>query len=322
MRSKLAAYAALAAFSVSLAGTALAQEAYPTKPITYIVPFAPGGSSDISARLIAAKLSEELGQPVLVENRGGGGAVGVVAMARARPDGYTIGHLSSGAYSISPHFGVAQYDVFKDFTPLAYMMNTYTGLIFSKSFAPNSLPELIEFARKNPGKVTFASSGTGGYSHLLGEALKVSAGIDIVHVPYSGSSAAMTDLLAGRVNMLFDSAPVERVTSGQAKGIAAMSPTRIKQLPDMPTVFEALPNFPVGDSGWGVVGPAGLPPAIVKRLSDALLKIAADPDFIAKAEGRGYGVDGRSPADFAALMRKEYEQYGEIIRKAGIKDAR
>src|SRR5262249_26901113 len=159
----------------------------------------------------------------------------------------------SGSWSIRPNVEKLPYDVFKDFTPIAYVMTTYTGLVVRKDSPFDSVAALVAQARQNPGKVTFASSGVGGYSHLLGEPLKLAAGIDIYHIPYSGSAPAMTDLLAGRIDILFDSAPVEHVKAGQVKALAAMGPSRIAQLPQIPTIFEIFPDFLVGDSGWGVM---------------------------------------------------------------------
>jgi tripartite-type tricarboxylate transporter receptor subunit TctC len=310
----------VAAAVVCAPGTAFAQ-AYPSRPITYVVPYPPGGVTDTSARVIGQKLSEALGQPVVIENKAGaGGMIGTGQVARARPDGYTIGHVTLGVMATSPHLGQAPYDVFRDFAPVANMVTSYTALIANKSFAPDTVQELVAYAKANPGKVFYASSGVGGISHIVGELLKFATDTDIVHVPYSGSAPAMTDLIAGRVQLLFDSTPVDRVASGQVKGLAAIGRTRIKGLPDLPTIYEAgVPNFKGGDAWLGVVAPAGTPPAIVQLLSDTLLKIAATPDFAARMESYGLAVTAQDHAAFARQIRDDYELYGDIIKRANIR---
>jgi tripartite-type tricarboxylate transporter receptor subunit TctC len=307
----------LAGAAVLSAGDVQAQANYPTRAITYIVPYNPGGASDTTARLVAQRLSEALGQPVTVENRAGG--VGVVALARSRPDGYTIGHISSDSFSITPHFGTAQYDPFKDFTLISGLITTFTALVANKSFGPSTVAELVAYAKANPGKVTHASSGTGGYSHLLGEILKLEAGIDMLHVPYTGSGPAMVDLLAGRIDLLFDSTPVERVSSGTVKGLAAMGKSRIKQLPNLPTMSEQLPSYKGGDIGWGLIGPAGMPMDIVRKLSDTMRTISATPDYIQKVQSYGWEVSYAPYGEYEKVLRQESDVYGDTIKRANIK---
>jgi tripartite-type tricarboxylate transporter receptor subunit TctC len=301
-----------------------AQQPYPTRPITYVVPYPPGGVTDTSARVIGRMLSEALGQPLIIENRGGaGGVIATLNVTRAAPDGYTIEQVTSGIMTISPHIDRPAYDVLTALQPIAELATTYTALIASPAFPPNTLGEVIDYAKRHPGKVFFGSSGTGGISHLTGELLKEAAGIDIIHVPYRGSADALTDLIAGRIQLFFDSTPIERIRSGQAKGIAAVGRNRIKQLPDLPTIYEAgLPNFKGGDAWLGLVVPAGVRKEIVDRLESSLLKIAATPAFTEAMERFGIEVTPKGSADFARQIKDEYELYGEIIRRAHIGEVR
>lgn len=308
--------AVLGAFAIPAA----AQGSYPDRPITLVIPYRPGGSSDLTGRIIADRLKDILGQPIVVDNKGGSGIVGAAAVASSKPDGYTLGYLDSDLWAIRPNVDKnLPYDIFKDLTPIAYMVTSFTGLTARNDMPFKSLAELVDYAKKNPGKVTFASAGTGGYSHLLGEALKLAAGIDLVHVPYQGSAPALTDQLGGRVDLLFDSRPVERVVSGQVKGIAIMSKNRVASLPNVPTIFETYPNFPIGDSGFGLFAPTGTPPAVLAKIEGALKTIYDDPTFKSKMTELGFGVSWTPSDAFRAQMASENKQYGEVLKKIDLK---
>jgi tripartite-type tricarboxylate transporter receptor subunit TctC len=303
--------AVLGAFSAESA----AQDPYPDRPITLVVPYRPGGSSDLTGRIIAEKLEALLGQPIVVDNKGGSGIVGAAAVANAAPDGYTLGYLDSDLWAIRPNVDDLPYDIFTDLVPVAFMVTSFTGLTARNDLPFDTLGELVEYAKQNPGTLTHASAGQGGYSHLLGEALKLSAGIDMVHVPYQGSAPALQDQLGGRVDLVFDSRPVERVSSGQVKGIAIMSRNSVAGLPDVPTIFETYPDFPIGDSGWGIFVPAGTPESVITKLEAALKQIHEDPTYTARMSELGFGTSWIATSEFSAKMTKEKEDYGKILDK-------
>jgi tripartite-type tricarboxylate transporter receptor subunit TctC len=310
-----------AACAVLSAVGALAEDAYPSRQITYVVPYPPGGVTDSSARVIGEYLSKALGVPVVIDNRGGAaGAVGSLVAARANPDGYTLLHATLGVLDINPHVLKIQYDPLKDFAPVANMVTSYTALVTNKDFPPNNVQELVAYTKAHPNQVFFASSGTGGITHIIGELFKLATGADITHVPYRGGGPAMTDLLGGRVQMLFDSTPVERVKAGQVKGLAAMGPVRLPGLENMPTIHEAgVSNFKGGNSWLGVVAPTGTPDPIVKKLSATLLSIAKNPEFIAKMEAMGVIVTPQDAETFGKQIREDYQIYGDAIKAANIK---
>ena len=303
------------------ADVALAQgaSAYPTRPITYVIPYPPGGVTDSSARMISAKLAEALKQPVIIDNRpGAGGIIGTAYVARAQPDGYTLLHATAGVLAIAPYVNKVQYDPVRDFTAIANMVSSYTALVVNRNFPGNSVRDLLAYARTN--QTFFGSSGQGGITHLIGEMFKSAANMpQIVHVPYKGGGPAMVDLLAGRVHFVFDSQPAERVASGQVKALAVMGPQRLKALPNVPTIHEAgVPNFRGGAAWIGVVGPANLPRDIVNRLSTQLMQIAAQSEFAEKMEAAGVVVTAQDSAAFATQIRQDNESYGAFIRAAGI----
>jgi tripartite-type tricarboxylate transporter receptor subunit TctC len=309
----------LAAACIGVGASGCYAQSYPSRQITYIIPYSPGGASDTTGRIFAKRLSEALGQPVIVQNKSGG-AVGIVQLGQSKPDGYTLGHISTDAFSITPQFEeTPPYDAFKDFIPVAHLLTTYTALVAANAFGPSSVKEMIAYAKQNPGKVTVASTGVGGYTHLLGELLKQAAGIDTTHVPYSNTGGATVDLLAGRVDLMFNSTPVELVGSGRAKGLAAVGQQRIKQLPNLPTMAEVLPAYRGGDIGWALVAPAGTPPEIVKKLSDTVASFSAAPDYVRDVEARGYAVSFAPYDQYPKQLREEYDVYGEAIRRGNIK---
>ncbi len=307
--------------TLTLSGAAPAQSAYPVRPITYIVPYPPGGVTDTTARAIAAKLSEALKQPVVVENRpGAGGIIGTAQVAKAPADGYTLLHATLGVLAIAPHINKIGYDPLRDFAPVANMVTGYTALVVNRNSPISSVADLLAYAKRNPGKTFYASSGQGGITHIMGELFKAATGqADIIHVPYKGASQALVDLIGGRVDFLFDSTPVERVNSGQVKALAAMGPRRFRNLPAVPTIYEAgVANFKGGNSWLGVMVPADTPREIINRLSTTLMAIALMPDFAEKMSGYGVEVTAQDAATFGKQIREDFETYGAVIRAANI----
>ena len=303
-----------------LAGTALAQT-FPTKPIKYIVPFPPGGASDGAARLAGQMLSDALGQPVVIENMAGAGAaIGTAFVAKAEPDGYTILHYTTGAAAINPHLTTVPYKL-NDLVPVAMTVSAYGIMAVSAQSGLKSVKEVIDRAKAQPGKLNFGSAGNGTITHLWGEMFKKAAGVNMVHVPYRGSALAATDLISGQIELMFDSIPLltPHVQSGRAVALAALGPVREKAFPNVPTLAEAgLPAFK-GSSWFGVAAPAGTPPAIVKRLSDAIVAGLAKPENIAAFEKLGVAPSPMGHDAFVKQVADDYKAYGDLIREAGIK---
>ena len=295
-------------------------DGYPSHPIKLIVPFAPGGSTDIIARLTAEGMRKELGQPVIVENVGGAaGALGTMQGARAEPDGYTltIATVSTmivyGATREKPEYTV---DTFAPITNIASMPNV---LAISPKFPAKDLKEFIEVVRKNPGKYTFGSSGVGSINHMLGESFQAFAGVKMVHVPYKGSGPAMQDVMGGQIDGLFDQFPSSKpyIDSGRLKAIGVISPQRIPGY-DVMTMEEAgLKGFT--DEAWyGLLAPAKVPPEVTARLGEAMKKVMADPDLRAKLEKVGARPVGNSPAQFKAQIQREIANMKKLVAERHI----
>jgi tripartite-type tricarboxylate transporter receptor subunit TctC len=315
---KLLACAALfAAASAALAQT------YPAKPVTLIVPFAPGGGTDISARTVAAKLSAKWGQSVLVENRGGaGGILGADAVARARPDGYTLLIANVGTQSINPVlYAKLPYNPDTAFAPISLICELPFVLMASPSFAPNSVKELVAFAKANPGKVTYASSGSGGSPHLTAELFQLITGTQMLHVPYKGGGPAMIDLMAGHVDLLFASVleGSGHIKAGKLKGLAVTHARRSPALPEVPTIAEA--GAKGGESGsWiAVLAPAGTPGAIVDKVAADVKEVVAAAEVRDKLIAQGAVPQASTPAELQKLIDADRERYGKIIRDKGLK---
>lgn len=306
-----------------LVSTAHADSNFPSKPITLVVAFAAGGGTDTAARLVAKDLATELGQPIIVENRpGAGGAIGAVGVTRAAADGYTLLFGSGSELDVLPAVKVkAPYDTLKDFTPITEVGTVSFALAVSPSLHTNSVGELIAYARANPGKLNFASFGIGSTNHLIGEAFARKNGLSLVHVPYKGSAAAVTDLLAGQVQLTFDTASVMMplVRSGSLKGLATLSPERSPLAPELPTMAESgLSDFTF--EGWlGVLAPRGTPAAIVDRLHAALAKVLRLPALAEALQERGVRVVASTPDEFGAFMKADVAKWGEIARAADIR---
>jgi len=307
---------------VLFAGAAAAQGSYPTKPIRLIVGYAAGGPTDIVARLVAAKMQESLGQPVVVENKPGAGSnIASDYVVKSAPDGYTllIGSIANATNMVV--YKHLTYDTLRDLAPIAQLMSAPSVLVVNPGFPARNLQELIALAKRNPGKYAFASTGSGGSPHLAGEMLKMRAGIDLIHVPYKGAAPAQADLMGGQVQMAFETAlsVVPHVQSGQLRAIAVAANKRLAQLPEVPTVAEAgLPDFEV--SSWnGLFAPAKTPPEIIARLHQAAVKALAAPDVREKFTNQGAEAVGSTPEEFRAYIRAEIEKWGKVARASGAK---
>ena len=313
---------AAALFATQAVGVAAAQD-YPTKQITLVVPFTPAGSVDTVGRLVAQKLSERLGKPVIIENRpGAGSATGTIQVAKSAPDGYTLLLAPSGTYSINPTlYKQLSYDPLKDLTPVALLTHDPLLLVVNKSLPVHSVADLIKLAKEKPGQLSFASPGAGTSLHLLGELLKATAGIQMVHVPYRGGAPAMQDLIAGQVQLMFSdpASAVPQAIAGKVRALGVSSATRLPVAPDIPTMAEAgLPGFAVV-SWQGISAPAGTPRPIIDRLNRELRAAMSLPDVQKALIARGQvPIVTPPPAEVASFMKAESERWAKIVRQAGL----
>ncbi|HEY6239833.1 MAG TPA: tripartite tricarboxylate transporter substrate binding protein [Burkholderiales bacterium] len=299
-------------------------QSYPIRPIRMVVGFPPGGGTDVVARIVSPKLSENLGQPVVIENRPGAtGTVAAAMVAKSPPDGYTImmGHVSVNAIAPSL-FPNLQYDVMKDFAPVTLAASVPHFVVVHPSLPVHSISELIAYAKARPGQLSFPSAGNGSTPHLAGEIFKSMAGVNLVHVPYKGSGQSMADLLAGQHQVAFDTAPASAayVRSGRMRVLGVSSAKRVPEYPDVPTLAEAgVPGYEV-ITWYGVFAPGGTAPAIVGRLHTEIAKAMDAPDTRARlAEAGADGTVTRSPEEFAAMVRADTARYAKIIKDAGLK---
>jgi tripartite-type tricarboxylate transporter receptor subunit TctC len=306
-----------------LAGNACAQ--YPSKPIKWIVPFPPGGPTDTFSRPIAAKLSEVIGQPVIIENVGGaGGSLGVDRVAKSAPDGYTIGLATTGTQTINPHLYGKRlaYNALKDFTPLTLAVRYVNLLVINPDVPAKTVGELVAYAKANPGKVTFGSAGNGSSNHLSGEVLKYVTGAPMTHVPYKGSAAALTDVIAGNITYMFDIlvTALPQVHSGRVRGLAVTSATRSPFAPDIPTMAESgVKGY--SDAGadlwFGIIAPAGLPKPVTARLNGALVEALRSPDIRQRISAQAFELWTSSPDEFMRVIRTDYDKWGRIVKASG-----
>jgi len=316
--SRRATVRALAAAVAFLAGpAALAQTAWPTKPVAIVVPFVPGGGTDIGTRIVAQKLSQLWGQSVVVDNRGGaGGNVGLDLVARARPDGYTLLTGNVGTQSINPTlYKKLSYNPDTAFVPIGLFAELPFVLAVTNSLPASNVRDLVALAKASPEKYAYASSGSGGSPHLSAETFKLATGTKILHVPYKGGGAATTDLIAGNVHMLFASV-LElsgHIKAGKLKALAITSKQRVPALPDVPTLQEAGVTGAESGSWLGLLAPAGTPQAIVDKVSQDLQKVLAMPDVQQQLLAQGAVARGGSPADFAGLIASDRRKYARII---------
>jgi len=301
---------------------ALAQP-YPARPVTFIVPFPPGGGTDISARTVAAKLAAKWGQSVVVENRAGAaGILGADAVARARPDGYTLLIANVGTQSINPSlYPKLPYNPDTAFAPISLICELPFVLMASPSFAPNTVKELVAYARANPEKVTFASSGQGGSPHLTAEIFQLATGTRLTHVPYKGGGPAMTDLMAGHVDLLFASVleGSGHIKAGKLKGLAVTHAKRSPAIPDVPTLAEAGVKGAESGSWIGLLASAGTPSAVIQKISMDIKEAVGAADVREKLIAQGAMPQASTPAELQARIDADLSRYGRIIREKGLK---
>jgi tripartite-type tricarboxylate transporter receptor subunit TctC len=305
-----------------LIANAFGQDAWPSRPIRFILPFPPGGGTDILGRMIAERLSANLGQPVVTENRGGaGGNVGAEAAARSAPDGYTI-VLVAPSLAISPTlYSKINYDPVKDFAPISLVATVPNLMITQPSLPVQNLQEFIAHAKSKPGDLNFGSGGAGTSNHLAGELFNLVAGTKLVHIPYKGVNLAMQDVLSGNVHLVFIGTPAAtpHVKAGKLRALAVVAPQRSAALPEVPTVAEAgLREFEV-TTWYGVLAPAGTPRPVINRVNAELVKIMHSPELKEKLAATGTDPLTSTPEEFAAYIKSEIAKWGDVIRKAGVK---
>lgn len=313
---------ALAAAIVALAHLPVLAQSWPARTVKIIVPFPAGGPTDVLTRYLAEKLSTQLGQPVVVENKpGAGGSIGADLVAKSAPDGYTLVMATASTHSIGPYLGKLPYDPVKDFTPVVWVGNATNVLVISNSIPANSVKELIDLARKDPGKLNYATSGIGTISHLTSELFASMAGVKLTHVPYKGTQQSIPDIASGQVAMLFDNIMTAQpnIKAGRVKAIAISSSARSPLVPELPTVAEAgLPGFQ-SVVWFGLLGPAGLPKPVVDRVNAEMNKTLALPDVKARFAQMGFDQAGGTPVSFAQVMQRDAEKWSKVIKDAGVK---
>jgi tripartite-type tricarboxylate transporter receptor subunit TctC len=315
-----------ALFSASVAAQT-SDKSFPNKPIKWIVPFPPGGPTDSFSRPAAQQLSELLKQPVIVENVPGAGAsIGMERLARSAPDGYTIGLATTGSHSINPHLYGSRlpHDTTKDFTPLTLAVRYVNVLVINPKLGINSVKELVEYAKANPGKVTFGSAGNGSSNHLSGEALKFVSGAPMVHVPYRGSAPALADVIAGNITFMFDIliTAMPSVQSGRIKALAVTSAKRSPYASQVPTMAEAgVDGFSdAGSDLWfGIVAPAGMPKPIRAKLNESLITTLRSSFMRERISAAGFELWTSTPEEFAEVIRVDRDKWGKIVKASGAK---
>ena len=313
-------YVVLGLMSIEVGAQPL--DAYPSKPLRFILPFPPGGGTDILGRLIAERLAAALGQPVVIENRGGaGGNVGTEAAARSAPDGYTI-VLVAPSLAISPAlYSKLNYDAVKDFAPVSLVATVPNVVITQPSLPGTTLQEFAALARSRPGGLNFGSGGSGTSNHLAGELFNIVAGVQLVHIPYKGVNLAMQDVLGGNVHFVVIGIPAAapHVKAGKLRALAVLTPARSPALPDVPTAAESgMPAFEV-TTWYGVLAPASTPRPIVTRLNQELVRIMHSAELKAPLAASGTDPVTSTPGEFAAYIRQEIAKWGDVVRKANLK---
>ena len=297
-------------------------EDFPTKPVTLVIPFAAGGSTDVVGRIIAERMSKELGQQVVVENRAGaGGSLGAGTVARAEPDGYTILKGTVATHALNPLIlAQAPYDAVADFAPISLLVLVPNVLAVNPELPVNTVQELIDMAKADPGVLAYASSGNGTPLHLSGELFKSMAGVDIQHVPYQGSGPALTDVLGNQVPIIFDNLPSAsaHISSGALRALGVTTATRAPSFPDVPTIAETLPGYET--YSWiALFAPAGTPAEVVERLNAAALAALADPAVAGRMDEFSAEIVGSTPEELAAHVQAEIEKWTPVVEAADIK---
>jgi tripartite-type tricarboxylate transporter receptor subunit TctC len=302
--------------------TSAAAQPYPNKPVHIIVPFAAGGVADLLPRVVGQKLSEKWGQPVVVENKvGASGNIGIGEVARAAPDGYTLGLAPTGNLTVNPFLFKLPFDTAKDLAPITLLATSPNVLVVHPSVPVKNFRELVAYAKTNPGALNFASPGEGSGAHLAGELLNLEAGIRTTHVPYKGIASAVNDLLGGQVQMMFAgiSTVLQYVKSGKLVAIAIVTPQRSPQLPDVPTVIESgIAGFDV-TSWYGLVARAGTPPEVIQKIQRDVAEVLSNEELSGKLAALGLEPSGNTPAEFERQIAAESRKWGDIVQRAGIK---
>ena len=296
-------------------------QAYPTRPVRLVLGYTPGGSADLTGRLMGQWLSERLGQPFVIETRPGGGTnIATEAVIRAPPDGYTLLLVAPANAINATLYDKLNFNFLRDSEPVAGIIRFPNVVVVNPSVPVKSIPELIAYAKANPGKLNMASSGNGSTIHMSGELFKMLTGVDMVHVPYRGGAPALTDLIAGQVHVMFDNIPTcaEHVKSGKLRGLAVTSTTRSAVLPDLPTVADFLPGYEA--SAWyGIAAPKGTPPEIIELLNKETNAVLADPRAKARFADVGAFLLPGSVADFTKLLENETDKWGKVVKFSGAK---
>jgi len=315
-------YKLLCVLAAMLLAPAAAAQTYPDRPIRLILSVPAGGTPDVTARLLTPSLSQLLGQPLVVDNRGGaGGLIGAEIVSKAAPDGYTLFISSPGALTILPHLRRVPYDTLRDFAPIGLISSGPFLLLTHPSVPVKTVQELIVLARAEPGKLNYASAGNGAPNHLAMELFKSMTGVNITHVPYKGAPQAVTDLLAGHMNMAFNSiAPVlPHIRAGRMRVLGVASQKRSPQLPDVPTISEAgVPGF-AAENWFGMFAPAKTPKRIITQVNGALVQVVRAPEIRSQFEALGADPVGSSPEEFAAFIRRDLEKYARVVKISGAK---
>ena len=308
------------ALLLALSGPVLAQDKYPAKPVTLVVPHAAGGANDAIARVVAQKLTEQTGQSFIVENRpGAGGNVGTAFVAKARPDGYTLLLTVNSSHVINPAlYKSTGFDPIKDFEPITPVATAGYVLVANNQFPARNVSELVALAKAQPGRIAIGSAGNGTLNHLIGEMLGKATGIDLMHVPYKGASAAVTDLVAGQVQVSIQSLPssLAFIKGGRLKVLGVVNEKRVSALPDVATIGESVKGF--GSTPWyGLLAPAGTPKAIVKQLQGEVTKALDSADAREKLAGAGCEPFKSTPEQFALLIRDDLPRWAHIVKESG-----
>jgi len=312
----------VAALSLALSGAAAAQD-YPSRPITLVVPYSAGGGNDVMARIVAEKMSKSLGQQIVIENKGGaGGSIATRQVAKAAPDGYTLGLGGTGTLAINPTlYPNVGYDPRRDFAPVGLIATSALVVLVHPGIEAKSIAELIALAKREPGRLNYASAGSGSGIHLGSELLAQMAGIKLTHIPYKGSSPALTDLLGGHVAIYLSSLPpaIALVREGKVRALAVTGPARSPVFPDLPTVAEAaLPGYEAV-LHYGIVAPAGTPQPIIHKLNAAMRAALAEPDVRARIVADGAEPLPTTPAEYAADIDREERKWSAIVKMSGAK---
>jgi tripartite-type tricarboxylate transporter receptor subunit TctC len=320
MRKGISLLIKVAGLLLALAAPAFAQD-YPTKPIKLIIPFPPGGSNDVVGRMIALQLSDRLGQQVVVDNRGGaGGIIGTEVAAKAAPDGYTL-LVVSIAHAVSPWLYQLHYDPIKSFTPISILASGPNVLVVHPSLPVHSVKELIALAKEKPGELNYASAGIGSFQHLSGELFKLTAGVDLVHVPYKGGGPAMTDVIGGHTKIMFSSLVQTSpfILNGQLRALGTSGAQRNPALPDVPTIEEAgLPGYEA-TNWWGIVAPAGTPAAIVDKLHREIAAVQDSPKTKEQFAIQGADIVQMTSPEFGSYIEKEIGKWERVVKQSGMK---